>query len=355
VQAEQAGGNPDVVLVTGGASRMRFVRQFCVERFPAAEYAGSSEPEYAIAAGLAYWGRLDLRTAGFIRAIDDFVTSRIRPNVTSHVPEIYLRLSEVIADEVTTIVKNEFDSWRSRRYSTVNRMKSGIEEKVQSWLRIYLEARVRQTVSDAVADMATALADEVKVLEREYGIPIGSLGASFTSVGLRTVDVDIKLGSIDFLGGVSDNLGNVVGVVAGLVTGVVAWVVTPIVLTIILNIVAAVSVTLASALFAILISNPAGWAILAGIGIGAIAAGGQAKQKVQDKVPDWDLPGWVREMVDKDSIHRKIGDHRDDITRHVNAALTQQKDIATTIVDSLTQAFEASLMAKADQARQLIT
>jgi len=354
--AKQAGGNPDIVLVTGGASRMRFVRQFCEERFPEATYAASSEPEYAIAAGLAYWGRLDLRTAGFIRAIDEFVTSMVRPKVTSHVPGIYLELSEVIADEVAKIVKNEFDSWRSNHYTTVNRMKSGIEEKVKSWLKNHLEERVHRIVSDAAADMGTALADEVKVLEREYGIPIGSLGASFISVGLRTVDVvDVKLGSIDFLGGVSDNLGSVIGVVAGLVTGVVTWVVTPIVLVIVLNIVAAVSVTLASALFAILISNPAGWAILAGIGIVAVAAGGQAKQKVQEKMPDWDLPGWVREMVDKDSIHRKIDDHRDDIARRVNGALTQQKDIATTIVDRLTQAFEVSLTAKADQARHLIT
>jgi hypothetical protein len=355
LQAERAGGNPDIVLVTGGASRMGFVRQLCVERFPAAMYAGSSEPEYAIAAGLAYWGRLDLRTAGFIKAIDDFVTSMVRPKVTSHVPGIYLRLSEVIADEVTTIVTNEFNGWRSRRYTTVNRMKSGIQEKVQFWLENHLEERVRQIVSDAVADMGTELADEVKGLEREYGIPIGSLGTSFTSVRLRDLDVDVNLGSINFLGGVSDTLGNVIGVVAGLVTGVVTWVVTPIVLAIVLNIVAAISITLASALFAILISNPAGWAILAGVGIAAIAAGGQVKQKVQERVPDWDLPGWVRELVDKDSIHRKIRSHRDDIARPVNAALTQQEDTTTEIIDNLTQAFEVSLMAKADQARQLIT
>lgn len=354
-QTKKVGGDPDIILVTGGASRMHFVKPLCMKHFPTAKYSGSAEPEFAIAAGLAYWGRVDIRTQGFVRDVEDFAERKIRPEVASRVAGLYSSLSATIADDVTAIVKVEFDGWKSKRYATVNEMKSGIDRKIKQWIDKKLEMQVQRIVDNTVSNIGGKLADEIKELERQFGIPIGSLGASFTSSGLSNVDVDIALSGIDFLDGVADGLGSVIGVIAGLVTGVVAWVVTPIILGIVLKIVAAVSIALASALFTILVSNPAGWVVLAGIGIAAIAAGGEAKRKVQEKVPEWDLPGWVRDLVKKDSIYQQIDGHRGEISRQINAALEQKKDIDEKIVESLTQAFKTSLKAKADQARLLIT
>src|SRR5208282_357114 len=121
-------------------------------------------------------------------------------------------------------------------------------------------------------------------------------------------------------------LANVIGVVAGIMTGVVAVVVTPIVLAVIVSIIASVSTTLAWSLLAILGWHPVGLAILAGIGVVALGAGGGTADAIKEKLPDWDLPKWVRKMVGTDSIHQKIDNHRSEISTKVAAALAENKD-----------------------------
>jgi hypothetical protein len=332
---------------------MNFVKPLCTKKFPNAKYSGSAEPEYAIAAGLAYWGRVDIRTRDFVRAVTDFAERKIRPEVAASVGTLYGVLAASIADQVTSIVKTEFEGWKSKRYATVNEMKSGIDRKIKQWIDTNLETQVQADVDTHVAQIGAKLADQIKAIEHEYGIPVGSLGFSLS--GLGNMNVDVRFGGIDFTDGVADGLSNIIGVIAGLVTGVVAWVVTPIILGIVLKIVAAISLTLASALFTILVSNPAGWVVLAGIGIAAVAAGGEAKRKVQENVPDWDLPGWVRNLVKTGSIHQQIDDNQSEIRRQVTAALGTKKDLSDKITTALTQAFKESLRANVDSARLLIT
>ena len=60
---------PEVVILTGGASRMAFFQQACREAFADALVVLCPEPECSIARGLAYAGRVDERLSLFRREV----------------------------------------------------------------------------------------------------------------------------------------------------------------------------------------------------------------------------------------------------------------------------------------------
>lgn len=75
---EQASGDVDLVLLTGGPSRMPFVLDTCRKIVGSERVALGNEPEVAIARGLALAGRMSIRASGF-RSDIAAVKERIAP------------------------------------------------------------------------------------------------------------------------------------------------------------------------------------------------------------------------------------------------------------------------------------
>jgi hypothetical protein len=353
--SEKIGKLPDIVLLTGGASQMSFVEPVCKSVFPKSKILRGPEPEYAISRGLTYWGRVDVRTQGFSRAIDKFVEENIRPEVTKNVGALYGAVADRIANGVTRVIKNEFDGWKSQRYTTINGMKSGIEREVSRWVDSQLNKEVGGCIAESVVKISKTLVEQVKSLEQQYDIPIGTLGMSFDADGLGKIDLRIDVPhDHDYTDGVGEALANIVGVVAGIMVGFVTLSVVPIVLSIVCGIIVTISTTLGTLLAGILLSNPVGWAFL-GIGIVSLWAGTGIADTIKEELPGWDLPGLVRVMIGTDSIHQKIDSRRSEISTKVAATLSQDSDLRNKIIDTMTETFKKQLKVKADDARVLIS
>ncbi len=69
---------PKIVILTGGGSRMPFTRDICREVFPepATKLNPDPDPSFAVAKGLAGYGRWRYRVAAFLEAIDEFCQSK---------------------------------------------------------------------------------------------------------------------------------------------------------------------------------------------------------------------------------------------------------------------------------------
>jgi len=342
-------------LLTGGASRMSFVEPICKKIFPEARVFKGLEPEYAIARGLAYWGRIEIQTEQFTKDIDQFCLERIRPKVSKQIDSLYDRVANIIADNVIGIVKSAFDSWKNKNLLTVNEMKNHIDEEIQNWIGKNLSQHVSDQVRPVLAKIGSELSDDIKSLENKYAIPIGFLGASFNVFSLEAKRISVGLNSVDLTDGLADGLGNVIGVIAGLVTGVVIYIVTPIILAIIIKIIAIISINLAAMVLGILLTNPAGWIILAGIGIAAVAAGAEAKDKVKENLPNWDLPKWVRGLVKSQSIYSKIEEQHSEIVTQVTSKLSEDHNLREQVIDKIVDIYRRSLEEKSADARMLIT
>jgi hypothetical protein len=72
-------------------------------------------------------------------------------------------------------------------------------------------------------------------------------------------------------------------------------------------------------------------------------------------MPSWDLPLWVRNLVDAKSVYSKIGVKRSVIVNEVTSKLKGDSKVRQQLVDKITNAFEESLVEKAEDARLLIS
>jgi hypothetical protein len=196
-------------------------------------------------------------------------------------------------------------------------------------------------------------------LESQYGIPIGNLGNSFNleKAIIGNISLD-SLPNIDATDGMMSGLSSVVGWISGILAAVVAYAVTPIILGIILGIIAIISTTLATIIVAILLSNPGGWAVLIAIVIAAGFAGGQAREKareaVEKKLPSFDFPLWLRNLIDASSVHSKIDRQHQVIIDQMIFKLKEDDKIRQELTDKIIYEFEKSLKEKAEEMRTLI-
>ena len=66
---------PELIILTGGASRMTFFQNACQQEFPNAQVIICPEPEFSIAKGLAYAGRVDKQLEDFYEDIEQYFSS----------------------------------------------------------------------------------------------------------------------------------------------------------------------------------------------------------------------------------------------------------------------------------------
>ncbi|HCF30481.1 MAG TPA: hypothetical protein DEV81_25520, partial [Cyanobacteria bacterium UBA11049] len=111
---------PEVLLMTGGASRMQFTRQICQEIFPKSELRPDPEPERAIALGLARVGRWELRAAAFKEEVNLLCDSnKLKEIVEKHIPALIELLVEPLSSgTIANVVKPGLQDWRSNKIRT---------------------------------------------------------------------------------------------------------------------------------------------------------------------------------------------------------------------------------------------
>jgi hypothetical protein len=348
---------PEVILLTGGASRMDLVSKICKKVFPQASIKSDDAPEFCIAKGLARLGRIEINTSQFSEDIELFCSRTVRLKVADQIDSLYDSVASVIGDKVISIIKTQFDNWKDRTYHTINSMQQHIDSEIKNLIQEdNLSELFRDQVRPILSSIGNELRYDVQDLEKKYGIPIGTLGASFD---LSTPGINgFSLGSrtdLDATDGMTEGLSNIIGWISGILAVVVTYIVGPVILGIMVGIIALISTTLASIILAILISNPGGLVILAGIGLAGYFTGGRAKEVVESNMPSWDLPLWVRNLVDASSVYSKIDQKRSAIVNEVTSKLKEDQDVRRQLIDKITSVFEKSLVEKADTARLLIS
>lgn len=89
---------PNLVIMTGGASKMPFVQQAVRTAFPNAVPACCNAPEHSIAQGLAFACRVDARMENFRREIDDFTKSPLyEKQLDEALPELVKALADALS------------------------------------------------------------------------------------------------------------------------------------------------------------------------------------------------------------------------------------------------------------------
>ena len=161
--AELGGDQPQIILLTGGASRMPLIEDIAREIFPKAQVLRGLEPEFAIARGLCYALRIDQKTKGFNEAVEALIRSEdMEELVLARMPELFGAVSAPLADRLVDDVAPEvFALWRAGGLKTFDDIGGELSARMG---RLMEGEEMKAALRPAVSDWIMRLRPDIEAL-----------------------------------------------------------------------------------------------------------------------------------------------------------------------------------------------
>ncbi len=339
-ELDKQGIVPKVVLMTGGASRMKFTRQICEEIFPEPEtqVRPDPEPERCIALGLARVGRWDLRAAAFQEEVNKlFDSKKLNEIIERHIPELIELLTKPLAEGlIENAVKPALKDWQNNKIRTLADLETSMKSWAEQWLKSdslqdNCASRAQQIIKNKSVTWFNSkiqpdLAQETDPICRKFQIPRSSLRFE-EGIDPGIVSAELSIGDAIL----ADTVAFIVNVVIG-------------------------GGTIGS-IIALILTGHLTWPIVLIYGVSVLAAGveltrSKVQQAIKDKV---DIPSWSRSSFLNDSkiddICERIKPELEDVLRK---QLTENHEAFDELIAKVGQELKKALNTKAEEAVILI-
>ncbi|MEH2168698.1 MAG: Hsp70 family protein [Nostoc sp.] len=295
---EKLGIVPKLVLMTGGASRMKFTHILCQEMFPEPEtlLRPDPEPERCIAMGLARVGRWDLRAAAFKEEVNKLFTSnKLKGLIERHIPELIESLTKPLADGlIVNAVKPALKDWQQNKIRTLADLETALVGRAEQWLKSDRAVQIinHQCASWFSNKIQPDLAAQTDPICRKFQIPRSSLRFE-DSIDPNFVNPELQIGDAIL----AETVAFIVNVVIG--GGAVASIIT------------------------LILTGHLTWPIALVYGASVMAAGMELNRKTVQEVikTNVDVPSWIRSNFLSD---KKIQDMCEQIKPELEKVLQEQ-------------------------------
>ncbi|HZG88818.1 MAG TPA: hypothetical protein VEZ42_01255 [Pseudonocardia sp.] len=214
----RSGSAVDMILLTGGPSRMAFVADICRDLVGSDRVVLGSEPEVAIARGLALAGRMGVRAAGF-RADVAALEPRVRPIVERWMPSLASSMAGAVVDGMTARhVIPAFRRWRNGEIATLDDVIAELAERMRGDLSTSGNTRVKTIAVEWQNRIRAELDTLTRPICNRWQLDPGTL--RLPGITIDAGEVAVPVDPAIALG----NLRTMVDVVNGIVAAVVAMV-----------------------------------------------------------------------------------------------------------------------------------
>ncbi|MEH2372975.1 Hsp70 family protein [Nostoc sp.] len=321
---ENLGIVPKLVLMTGGASRMKFTHFLCQEMFPEPEtlLRPDPEPERCIAMGLARVGRWDLRATAFKEEVNKLFTSnQLKGLIERHIPELIESLTKPLTDGlIVNAVKPGLKDWQKNKIRTLADLEISLISRAEQWLK---SERAVQIINYQCAlwfnnKIQPDLAAQTDPICRKFQIPRSSLRFE-DSIDPNFVNPELRIGDAI----IAETVAFIVNVIIG--GGTVASIIT------------------------LILTGHLTWPIALVYGASVMAAGMELNRKnVQEVIKtNVDVPSWIRSSFLGD---KKIEDMCEQIKPELEKVLQEQliadQQAFDKLIDKVEQGLQKSLSTK---------
>ena len=162
-----AEGQPDLLFLTGGVSRLGVLARWCGVVYPDAVVITGTEPEFSVTRGLAWCGRVDEDMKSFAREVEDLKdSSTVERIVAKHIGDLY---RDAVDQLTQPIIENAvipvLDQWRNGEINTLSEIDAVLTKEVADYLQT---KEVRKLLQAPVASWLKPVAYELE----EYTVPI---------------------------------------------------------------------------------------------------------------------------------------------------------------------------------------
>ena len=172
---------PELLFLTGGVSRMAEIRTWCQEVFPDAIIYTDREPEFSVARGLAWCGRIDDELSRFREDVDALISSNmVEILVSGRLGSLYRSVLDSLLDPLLDrAVKPVLLDWRSGKIARLSDMEAALQERIKIYL--YSEdakSALYRPVTDWLMQVSEELEQHTSEICRKYHVPDRSLEIS---------------------------------------------------------------------------------------------------------------------------------------------------------------------------------
>jgi len=323
---------PEVVLLTGGPSRMDFVLDVSRQAVgPKTTVMRGAEPEYAIARGLALAGRMSVKAAGLRADVKQlFESQEIEGLVADHLPELAEAMGSAVASGITERhIIPAFRQWRNGEISTLNEMSAVVSARVNDELNSGNTIGLAAAISKWQSMLRPELDDLTRPICRRWGMPGSALDLSGVSLDGSHYSVPVDTTAAT---SAMDSIGNSITVVVAIIGGTI----------------------LGGGGTALLAAGPIGW-IIGAVGVGAFALMG--KEAAMEKAKSADIPAALRRIKSEQSMITKLRADAPKSEKELAAALAGGflENAGEKLSHGMVRSILAQLEARADEAELLIS
>ncbi|WP_030682926.1 Hsp70 family protein [Streptomyces sp. NRRL B-1347] len=348
---KDTGKPPDVVLMTGGASRMRFAQEICLDAFEAGK-GGTRvllgvRPEHAIAKGLAIAGRTRRRVEAFLEEVGELADSRVPAIIGDNLEALGLALGKVTVDGIVDDqVCPAVVRWREGELRLLTDIAVEVAKKREVYLKSPAgQAKLKDVTRAWYAEITAVIDREAAAIAHRYGIPTGPLRVSPFGPRATTPRADVNLDPL------LETLDTILGLVAVWMTTMTAGAA--------IGVISAASQGAAGAGAVAAASNPLGWIIGSIVAAVALVIGiWMGRDALMKWISNADIIGPARKLNREKTLLRKIRTQAEEDGLEEKAAADFARQFALahreTIVARLSTTVGAQLTEAAREAALLI-
>ncbi|MDO4620615.1 MAG: hypothetical protein Q4B09_08355 [Lachnospiraceae bacterium] len=318
-----SGQQPELLFLTGGVSKLPWIRDWCLEVFPDAVMIAGNEPEFSVARGLAYSGRIDDDLRAFRSELDTLLaSSTVEKIVAAHIDGLYRKAVDALVDPLLEHAAIPvFERWKDGSISRLSDTDQEMQKEIAAYLR---SDEVRELLVKPISSWLRSIADELE----EYTLPICVRHhVPYTALSLNSylsaTDIEISLDARDMFAvkEITLMIDSIISLLVGLVCGGTGM--------------------------AVIASGPDG--LIAGVLLSLLVLI-LGKRKMESAIMNVRLPKAVRHLVPKHSIRTRVAALSGEVREKLYRSLEEDKneEITDRMVADLSGQIEACLTRMAE-------
>ena len=215
------GTEPELLFLTGGVSKLPALADWCREVYPDVVVITSAEPEYSVARGLAWCGRIDEDMRLFRKEIDNLKdSSTVERIVEENLDDLYRRAVETLTMPILKeAVLPCIIRWREGKIRRLCDIDGALEEEITAWLHTD-EARALLTkpVTAWMKHISYALENLTQPICIRYNVPYRALSLS-SYLALSDIDIRVDARNVFAVDEITYMIDTIVTVLVGLLCG----------------------------------------------------------------------------------------------------------------------------------------
>ncbi|MBQ9825428.1 MAG: Hsp70 family protein [Solobacterium sp.] len=212
---------PELIFLTGGVSKMPVIREWCRQVFPDAVVISSGEPEFSVASGLSWCGKIDDDLREFKEEIARLVeSSNVEKIVESHINELYHDAVEAMVEPILeNVALPVTERWRSGAIEKLADIDVIMQDEIDSYMHTDAARQLlTKPVSKWLKNISYELEEYTMPICVKHNVPYSALSLN-SYLSMSDIEINVEAKSLFAVSEITWLIDATVSIVIGLLCG----------------------------------------------------------------------------------------------------------------------------------------